>query len=166
MKSQSKSANESLCRERWVQSTARFVEQQEAIVTGDRQILEKAPQSMFPEDVLTVIRRSSEFRPGPKKRRVMKSQSKSANNSLQIARQCLLCSAKKRKGGPRLLTITPLVYGGVTRLLKLGRGVFICEDCFAKAVWGDWKNSDTRNLCLALMERVRATYNALQEASA
>ena len=98
--------------------------------------------------------------------------STAVNKALRVKRACALCDAGARelqKLGIHMVTITPQLYthDGEHRVVKMCRGVSICEDCFGIVLAGQGRDVGGRQgkFHAAISERLRSGYNAMLEAS-
>jgi hypothetical protein len=94
-----------------------------------------------------------------------------AKSLLNLKRECSLCGKRRDAAaaeGKALATITPILWrkpkGVATKTKhKAGKGVVICDDCFALAVLANADDPRGRQLWQLLRERLISTYKFLTQ---
>jgi hypothetical protein len=66
---------------------------------------------------------------------------------------------------PKLISISPIMYGVNGPKPSTGMRILICTSCFAKAIIGDRNTPEYRELCSSLTERLRVLYNEMSDAA-
>ncbi|HUO59485.1 MAG TPA: hypothetical protein VMU24_02380 [Candidatus Acidoferrales bacterium] len=97
-----------------------------------------------------------------------------AKKALRLKRACVVCGAEAERAKPdkksavRMFTVTPqlYLYGDGARVVKMCKGVSICEICFTHVAIEDGRGRARLTLGSAITERLIASYNAIQMGSA